>query len=478
MIDTFLAVDLGAESGRVMAVLLADGRASLAEIHRFPNQPVKLPSGLHWDITSLWREIVVGLTKSAAWSKANDARLVSVGVDAWGVDWALLTERGELAGLPHAYRDERNPAACEQALRLVNAEQIYSTTGIQMMPINTIFSLYAQQLADPALFESAGRFVFIPDLFHFWLSGRVAVEATIASTSQLIDVHNRQWSASLLERLGLPRRIFSATTDPGTVLGPIRAELAKATGLPNDLQVVLPASHDTASAVAAVPTTGKRTWCYLSSGTWSLLGAELDQPCVSDAAREAMFTNELGVGGKIRFLKNIAGLWLIQELRRDLAQSGEPFDYAQLTELAEQASSFHAVVDANHPSFQIPGGIRQKLVGLCRESNQPVPQTPGEFARCCLESLAAAYRQVFQRLRKILSTDYEVVHIVGGGGQNKLLSQMTADALDRTVVVGPLEATALGNGLIQALAQGRIADLAALRKIVASSFPLETFQPR
>lgn len=478
MHDTFLAIDLGAESGRVIAVQLDQDRVSLVEIHRFSNQPVGLPSGLHWDIASLWREIVGGLSKAAVWAQANRARLLSVGVDAWGVDWALLTGRGELVGLPHAYRDERNPAACAQALHLVSPERIYALTGIQLMPINTIFSLYAQRMADASLFQSAARLVFIPDLFHFWLSGRVAVEATIASTSQLVDLQSRAWSQELIDVLGLPGSIFSETTNPGTVLGPIRADLAAATGLPADLQVVLPGSHDTASAVAAVPASDRSSWCYLSSGTWSLLGAELDVPCTSDAARTAMFTNELGVGNKIRFLKNIAGLWLVQELKRDLAKSGQEFDYPRLTQLAEQAASFSGTFDANHPSLQIPGGIRHKIAALCREAHQPIPQTPGEFTRCCLVSLAAAYRLVFERLRQVLERDFEVVHIVGGGGQNQLLCQMTADALQRKVVVGPLEATAIGNGLTQAMALGRLADLGAIRTLVAMSVRLETYLPR
>ena len=478
MNDAYIAIDLGAESGRVIAVQLLDGRIELNELHRFSNQPVALPSGLHWDISSLWREIVAGLTKTSAWAKTANVRLVSVGVDAWGVDWALLSTSGELVGLPHAYRDDRYPKACELALKLVSAEEIYNLTGIQLMPINTIFSLFAQRQTGPELFTSAANLVFIPDLFHFWLSGQVAIEATIASTSQIIDVQTRKWSVPLLEQLAIPVSIFSPPRDPGTVLGPIRPALAAATGLPTDLQVVLPPSHDTASAVAAVPATDTKSWCYLSSGTWSLLGAEIAAPCLTTAAREAMFTNELGVGGKIRFLKNIAGLWLIQELRRDLAVAGEQFDYAQLTQLAEKTPAFRSIVDANSPSFQNPGGIRGKISTLCQQTSQPVPDSPGAFARCCLESLAAAYRKTFRTLSQVLSRDFEVVHIVGGGGKNRLLCQMTADALNRTVIVGPLEATAIGNGLVQAMAMRRISNLQQLRQLVAASVELQTYLPR
>jgi rhamnulokinase len=476
MSEAYIAIDLGAESGRVIAVGLGDHRISLHELHRFANQPVALPSGLHWDITSLWREIVAGLTKAAAWGKEAGVRLVSVGVDAWGVDWGLLGESGELIGLPHAYRDDRYPQACEAALQRVSVDEIYERTGIQLMPINTIFSLFAQTQSGPEVLESAAQLAFIPDLFHFWLSGRRAIESTIASTSQLIDVRTGQWAWDLIKRLGLPANIFSETRGPGTVLGKIRPALARATGLPEDLQVVLPASHDTASAVAAVPAIGAKSWCYLSSGTWSLLGAEIEAPCVTSAARDAMFTNELGVGGKIRFLKNIAGLWLVQELRRDLAAEGQDFDYAQLTKLAEQAPAHRAIVDANHPSFQQPGGIRAKIKSLCEDSGQVIPNSPGEFARCCLESLAVAYQKTFAKLRQVLNRDFEVVHVVGGGGQNRLLCQMTADALNRTVVVGPLEATAIGNGLMQAIAVRRIADLRELRHLVASSVELQTYE--
>jgi rhamnulokinase len=477
MDEVFLAIDLGAESGRVMAVRLVEGKVSLHELHRFANHPTSLPSGLHWDITSLWREIVSGLSKAAAWGKETGAKLVSVGVDAWGVDWGLLGTSGELIGLPHAYRDDRNPQACEAALRRISAEEIYDRTGIQLMPINTVFSLFAQGQSGPELLAAADRLAFIPDLFHFWLSGQRAIEATIASTSQLIDVRTLGWAMDLIERLELPARILGPTSPAGTVLGKIRPALARATGLAGDLQVVLPASHDTASAVAAVPAIGGESWCYISSGTWSLLGAEIDGPCVSTEAREAMFTNELGVGGKIRFLKNIAGLWLVQELRRDLALAGQEFDYARLTELAEQAPANRSIVDANHRSFQSPGEIRAKIAALCRETGQPVPESPGAFARCCLESLAAAYRATFDRMRQILARDFNVVHIVGGGGKNRLLCQMTADALSRPVIVGPLEATAIGNGLVQAMALGRIADLAVLREMVASSVTLETYRP-
>lgn len=477
MIETYLAVDLGAESGRVIAVQLNDDSLGVHEIHRFANQPVPLPSGLHWDVLGLWREIVTGLCKSVEWAKSTSSRIVSIGVDAWGVDWALIGRNGELVGLPHAYRDSRNPAACAEALKIVSFDEIYRITGIQFMPINTIFSLVAQRQFSPELLDASEQLLFIPDLLHYWLSGQVAVEATIASTSQLIDIGSGRWSQELISRLGFPSGIFGAIKPPGSILGKIRGELARATGLDSDVQVILPPSHDTASAVAAVPAIGNSSWCYLSSGTWSLLGAEIHQPCTTVSAQQAMFTNELGIGGRIRFLKNIAGLWLVQELRRDLRQRGQDLNYAELTRLAGAAAPFGPVIDTTDSSLQSPGGIIDKIIRLCRTTQQRPPATPGEFARCCLESLALAYRQTFQKLCSVLSRDFQMVHIVGGGGQNQLLSQMTADVLERTVIAGPSEATAIGNGLVQAMARGRIGNLDELRAMVARSVSLSTYRP-
>lgn len=477
MNDAFLAVDLGAESGRVIAVQLIGEQLAVSELHRFPNQPVALPSGLHWDVAGLWREIVAGLKKAAEWAQGNSARVVSIGVDAWGVDWALLSAHGELLGLPHAYRDPRNPDACAEALKIVTAAEIYQITGIQLMPINTLFSVYAQKIHAPELLRGAAKLVFIPDLFHYWLSGQVAVEATIASTSQMIEIGTGTWSADLIRRLEFPAGLFGSTRAPGSILGKILPEVARATGLSAEVQIVLPPSHDTASAVAAVPAAAGKSWCYLSSGTWSLLGAELDAPCTIAAAQEAMFTNELGIDGRIRFLKNIAGLWLFQELRRDLAQHGDEWSYAELTRMAEAAPSFGPCVDTADPAFQIPGNFREKVRRQCAQTGQSPPENVGEFARCCLESLGLAYRRTFDKLRQVLSTDFETVHIVGGGGQNQLLSQITADVLERTVVVGPSEATAIGNGLVQAMALGRIADLEQLRARVAQAIELKTYRP-
>jgi rhamnulokinase len=477
MTQAYLAIDLGAESGRVIAATLADGRIELEEIHRFGHEPVWLPTGLHWDITGIWREIVAGLRKAADWRSSRDVRLVSVGVDTWGVDWALIDQAGELVGLPHAYRDPRNQAAYERVVAQLGAERIYQTTGIQFMALNTLNSLAAHQLTDPRALASAARLLFMPDLFHYWLSGEAANEATIASTSQMTDCRSRAWATELVAELGLPSHMLHATVAPGTVLGTIRPQLAADTGLPADLQVVAPASHDTASAIAAVPGSENTSWCYLSSGTWSLLGAELQQPCVSPAAQAAVFTNELGVLGTTRFLKNIPGLWLVQECRRELARQGREIDYAGLARLAAQSEPFRTLVDPSDETFGSPGNMLERIAAVARRSGQPAPESPGQFVRACLESLALAYREKLAQLESILDRRFEVIHVVGGGGKNGLLCQMTADATARRVVVGPYEATALGNALVQAMAFGAVSNLVELRRIVARSFDLSTCEP-
>jgi rhamnulokinase len=317
----------------------------------------------------------------------------------------------------------------------------------------------------------------MPDLFHYWLSGTMVNESTIASTSQMVNCKTGKWATSLVEQLKMPADILGKLSPPGTQVGTILPEVVAETGLPEELMVVAAGSHDTASAVAAVPAQGD-DWCYLSSGTWSLLGAELDEPCVSAAAQEAMFTNERGVGGKIRFLRNIAGLWLVQQCRRELAKQGQDFDYAELTKQASQAESFRTLIDPSYGPFQTPGVMLDKIRQFALDSSQPAPETPGQFIRCCLESLALAYRQTLLLLEDILGRRFATIHIVGGGGQNLLLNQMTAEATDRTVRVGPYEATATGNTLTQAMVAGDVNDLDELRQIASNSFDLQVYSPQ
>ncbi len=481
MSNVYLAIDLGAESGRVIAASLSDGRIELHEMHRFLHAPLELPSGLHWDITGLWREILTGLRKATEWANTHGHLVISVGVDTWGVDWAIVSESGELCGLPHAYRDPRNIASYEKVCGILSTDEIYKTTGIQMMSLNTLYSLYAQKMQDPQPPGGNSRLLFMPDLFHYWLSGKLSCESTIASTSQMIDVQSRSWASNLLDPLGIDPSLFLPTTEPGRVLGNILESVAKATGLSTNVQVVLPPSHDTASAVAAVPASGDRNWAYLSSGTWSLLGAEITKPNVTEKAQSAMFTNEQGVDGTIRFLKNIAGLWLVQQCRQSFlteARNNQHLTYAELTEQASTSEPFRTLINPNHDAFALPGNMPEKINQFARSTDQPPCQTQGQFIRCCLESLALAYRHTLQTLDDILRTTTDVLHIVGGGGQNELLNQMTADATGRDVVVGPYEATAAGNALVQAFASGEVHGLQHLRQIVARSYQPAAFTPK
>lgn len=495
MPKAFVAVDLGAESGRVVAVTLDDcsgqsngakpGKAatkqnkfSIYEAHRFPTNSIRLPSGLHWDVAGIWREIVSGLVLVAGWANENQHEVCSIGVDSWGVDWSVVDSNGELLGLPHAYRDPRNNRAFDEVTAQIPIEEIYQITGIQIMPINSLYSLFALSSNSPELVAAADHLLFIPDLFHFFLSGKLTNEATIASTSQLLDIRNGKWSDKLLEICEVTRDLFSDPVPPGSVIGNIRKQVSRETGLPKQVQVVAPPSHDTASAVAAIPADPDSNWCFISSGTWSLVGAELDEPCLSAAAEKAMYTNEAGVNGTTRFLKNISGLWLVQQCRRAFASRGQTYSYDDLTDIASLAEPFRTLIDPDDEPFAAPGKMLDKISEFARRTNQPDPETPGDYLRCCLESLALAYRDTIETLQSVLDTKFDVVHIVGGGGKNQLLNQMTADACELPVVVGPFEATAIGNGLVQAMAMGEIKDLPALRKIVSNTIEPQRFEPQ
>ena len=475
----YIAFDLGAESGRAMLGVLEHGKLTLTETHRFANRLQQLPSGYHWSLMDLWGNLLEGLKKAGDAARSQGVELRSLGVDTWGVDFGILGKSGDLLGLPHAYRDPRNEPAMAATLDKLGEQSIYAATGIQFMPFNTLFQLVAVHDAEPDLLPLADRMLNIPDLLHYFFTGQAVNEATIASTTQMIDPRTGKWATELLTSLGIPTSMLQPTTPAGTPIGNLRDAIASECNVPA-MQVIVPGSHDTASAVAAVPvakSAGDR-WAYLSSGTWSLMGAELDKPIVTDASRAAGFTNERGVADKIRFLKNISGLWLVQECRRDFARNGNDFNYQQLTDLADQAAPFRTLVDPNHAPFSKPGDMPAKITAFAEATNQPAPETPGAFVRCCLESLALTYRDVLINLESLLGKPMEVLHIVGGGGQNRLLNQMTADAIGRTVVVGPFEATAVGNALTQAIGDGQIADLAGLRQVVIDSFEPETYKPQ
>jgi rhamnulokinase len=466
--SNYLAFDLGAESGRAMLGTLEDGRLRLEELHRFLNQPVRLPDGLYWDTFRLFHEIREGLRIAG---RERQLTLNGIAVDTWGVDYGLLDGNGELCQTPRHYRDPRNNAAYEAALAAAGRENIFNHTGLQFMPLNSLYQLYAAKLAGTPGLDVAKRLLFMPDLLSYWLCGVQKNELTLASTSQFYNPAKKRWSTELFETLGLPSVILGDIVLPGTKLGGLLDEIRDTCAL-GATPVFATAGHDTASAVAAVPATGERTWCYISSGTWSLMGVEIDEPVVTPKALELTLTNEVGVEGKVRLLKNIAGLWLVQECRRAWILEGKEYTYAELTEMAAGADPFLAVIDPDQ--FLDPGHMPERIAAYCRRTGQPVPERPGQFVRVCLESLALRYRQVLESLEALVGFDIEVIHIVGGGSRNGLLNRFVAEATARTVVAGPSEATAAGNILVQAMGAGEISGLSQIRQVVRDSFDLET----
>ncbi len=467
----YAAIDLGAESGRVLTGLFDGKKLQLEEAHRFPNTPVRVGtlsgSTLHWDVLRLWNDIQEGLSKA----RVTQGELSGIGVDTWGVDFGLLDVEGQLLGNPVHYRDSRNDGMMEKAFETVPRGELFRRTGLQFMPFNSLFQLLALKTAGSPQLEIATSLLFMPDLLNYWLTGTNAAEYTIASTSQMLDARQRTWDERLLSKLGLPPKILPDIISPGTVIGSLRDEVAAATGLDKSTRVIAPGCHDTASAVAAVPFE-RENGAYLSSGTWSLMGIELDEPLINDRVAELNFTNEGGVGGKIRFLKNIAGLWLVQECRRTWLREGNEFSYAELTELASQATGFGAVIEPDDAAFTAPRSMPQAIEEYCGKTGQQAPGSGGEFVRSCLESLALKYRWTLEKLEELRGERLEVLHIVGGGTQNKLLSQLTADA------IGPVEATATGNILTQAMARGELNGLDEVRAVVRDSFTVETYEPR
>jgi len=401
MTKAYLAFDLGAESGRAMLGVLDAGKLTLHEMHRFANTIHHLPDGYHWNTLGLWANLKTGLSKAVEHCRDNGIDLVSVGVDTWGVDFGLLGRSGLLLGVPWAYRDPRNEPAMEAALKQVPAERLYGITGIQFMALNTLFQLVAWRDAEPAVLRAADRLLFTPDLLHYFFTGEAVNESSIASTSQMIDPRTGDWATALLEELNLPAGMLGRIVKPGTVIGTLREQVARETAAPADLKVIAPASHDTASAVAAVPADPATDWMYLSSGTWSLMGLELTEPVLTDAAYQQNFTNEGGVDGTIRFLKNISGLWLVQEVRRALAKQGEQYDYAELTRLAGEAEPFRTLVDPDHAPFAQPGEMPAKIQAFAEKTTQPRPETPGQLVRCCLESLALTYRRTLEGMIEV-----------------------------------------------------------------------------
>ena len=468
----YIACDLGAESGRVMLGTLEDGKLELQEIHRFSNGPARIIGTYRWDTLRIFEELKLGLRKVAESGIA--AR--SLSVDSWGVDYVLTRGREPQLAIPYNYRDARTEKTYEPALRKAGAERIFEETGIQFMSINTLYQFIADLDEMPEILAVADRFLLIGDYFNYLFSGRGVAEESLASTTQIYDPRKRDWSDYLIKIFGFNQWIFPEIVPSGTILGPLQEEIVEQTRL-TGVQVVATCSHDTGAAVAAVPAEGD-DWAYLSSGTWSLIGVELPAPLINEAVRKANFTNEAGHDGTTRFLKNISGLWLLQECRRAWAKEGTDYGYEELTHLALETEPLRSLVNPNSPKLGRPEQMPRKIQEICEAQGEPVPATPGQITRCILESLALTYRIAFEQLQELTGRQLTRLHIVGGGSQSKLLNQAAADAIGCTVIAGPVEATAIGNLLVQAIALKDIDSLAALRETVRNSFPVTTYKPQ
>ena len=464
----YLAFDFGAESGRAVLAHLRSGILTTEEVHRFPNEPVEYGGSLHWDVARLWFEVRKAL------ASLEERELSGIGVDAWGVDYALLGEGGELLQNPYHYRDRRTENVMDEVFRKVPKEEIYRATGIQFMPINTLYQLYAAQRDTGSIVAAAKKLVTIPDLFNYWLTGNAVCEFTNATTTQLVDPVRRGWATDLMEKLGLRPDLPAPIVEPGTTVGTLQPGIAR-NSLLEGTRVIAPACHDTGSAVASI--TARDGTAFLSSGTWSLIGTELDHPVLTPEALKLNFTNEGGVNGTTRLLKNVMGLWMLQGCRNWWSARGQCSDYHELIGLAEREPAFAHLVDPDDESFlraaDMPGAIDR----FCRKTHQATPTTLGAYVRCVLESLALKYRLVLRSLEQLCGRRIEQIRVIGGGSKNRLLNQYTADATGRQVIAGPVEATAMGNVAIQILATGEASSLEEVRAMVDRSFPTQVFEP-
>lgn len=465
---SFVAVDLGAESGRVMRATLDGDRLGLAEVGRFANVPMEVHGTLRWDIEGLWRHIQRALAAAAA-----AGPITSLGVDAWGVDYGLIDRQGVLVEPPYHYRDRRTDGIVDRVSALIGRGRLYETTGIQCLPINTLYQLRAAVERTPEVLTAADRLLTIPDLVNHRLTGRAVCEFTNATTTQCVNARTRGWALDLIEALGIPGRLFGEIVEPGTVVGTVGHEAAPGAG---GVTVVAPACHDTGSAVAAVRAGGATA--FLSSGTWSLLGTEVPAPVITAHGRDLNFTNEGGVGGTFRLLKNIAGLWLLQACRASWGSGGGARDYEALVAAAREAPPFVTLIDVDDPTLLNPPDMPAAIAACARRTGQPVPDRPAAVARCIFESLALKYREVADALEEMTGRRIRTIRLVGGGVRNRLLTQLTADATGRTVLAGPVEATSLGNVAMQMVATGSVASLGEARAMIERSYPAERYEPR
>ena len=468
----YIACDLGAESGRVMLGSLAGGNLSVEEIHIFPSGPTQICGSLRWDLLRMFDELKEGLKKVSA----GGVSVSGLSCDSWGVDYVLFSADEPMLALPYHYRDSRTDGAFERAFAVVRAEEIFAETGIQFMPINTLYQLHHDLEHRAAVLNTADRFLNIGDYFNYLFCSVLKADESLASTTQLYNPHARKWSGTLIRKFGFPERIFPEVVPSGTVLGPLRPPFDVETAF-RETKVIAGCSHDTGAAVAAAPAAGN-DWAYLSSGTWSLLGVENSSPIINAESRKYNFTNEIGYNGSIRFLRNITGLWILQECRRAWAKAGQEYTYDQLTRMAEKSTPLKTFFDPQDSIFAKPDNMPQKVVENCLKNGQPVPENPAEITRCILESLALSYRKTLEQLRELTRRPISTLHIVGGGCKNQLLNQFAADATGCAVLAGPVECTAIGNVLIQAITLGHIPSLQSGREIVGQSFPLVRYDPQ
>ncbi|MCB9260525.1 MAG: rhamnulokinase [Ignavibacteriales bacterium] len=469
----FLAIDYGASSGRAIVGILKDNKIRLEEVHRFPNKNVNVHGSLYWDIINLYEELVTGIKNAIAKGHTN---IESIAVDTWGVDFGLITKDNQVLGYPFAYRDSRTDGILEKAFKLIPKNELYNLTGIQFMQINSVFQLLCMVQSKNTLIKSADKLLFMPDLLNFLLTGEKKSEYTISSTSQLLNAKTKKWESKIFEKLKLPQRLMADIVMPGQKIGELHQSIVQSTGM-NKVDVIAVGSHDTASAVAAVPNLNKNC-AYISSGTWSLIGIETDEPIINKKTFEYNFTNEGGVLGKIRFLRNVMGMWIIQRLKKEWENEGKEFTYVQLNSLAKKASPFKCVIDVDSPDFLNPENMLNAINEFCLRTNQKLPQTKGEYIRSVLESLALKYGMLIERINSLSKNKIEKINIVGGGSQNELLNQFTADATGLKVYAGPVEATAFGNILLQAIAKGKIKDLLSGREIVKNSVKIKEYSPK
>ena len=469
-VSKYLAVDLGAESGRVIVGILENEKIHIEEIHRFPNKQINKKGSLFWNIPELFKEIKEGFSLAV---KKGHTDVESIGIDTWGVDFGLIGKNNQLLELPHTYRDTRTNGIHDKVFEKISPENIYNKTGIQFMQINSLYQLYSIKLSNESLLKESGKLLFIPDLFNFLLTGEKKSEYTIASTSQFLNAVTKQFDPDIFSALDLPINIMAPIVQPGTVIGKLLPDVAAETGL-NIIDIITVGCHDTASAVAAVPGRGD-DWAYLSSGTWSLLGLENDKPVINYEFKD--FTNEGGINNKIRFLQNISGLWLLQEIKKSWEKKGEHFSYEEITKLAEKSDSLISIINPDDSLFTNPPDMIEAVREYSIKTKQRIPETMGDYARSVFESLALKYKSVLQRIEKVSNKNIHKLHIVGGGSQNALLNQLAANATGKQVIAGPVEATALGNIMVQAVAKGKIVSYEKAKEIISDSFPTKVYEP-